>query len=103
MPTRALLGAEPSTEPGEWPEEELSAFLQYVDLCNEQAYLHDTRRVSDDTWFDWRDGIEHTFRLPYFELAWRYIYLESNRLEPRTGQHRSYERLADIVPRADRE
>jgi hypothetical protein len=79
------------------------AFLQYVDLCNEQAYLHDSRRVLDDTWFDWRDGIEHTFRLPYFELAWRYIYLESNRLEPRTGQHRSYERLADIVPPADRD
>src|SRR4051794_25604227 len=47
-----------------------SAFYRYFDLCNEQAFLHEQGRVSDETWLQWRDGIKGNFSRKAFQVAW---------------------------------
>jgi hypothetical protein len=46
------------------------AIYRYIDLSNEQAFLHDKKRITDDTWTQWRDGIKYNLRLPAFEEVW---------------------------------
>jgi hypothetical protein len=48
----------------------LSAFYRYFDLCNEQAFLHEEGRISDETWEEWRDGIESNMRRRAFKTVW---------------------------------
>jgi hypothetical protein len=45
-------------------------FYQYFDLTNEQAFLHQKGRISDDTWKDWCEGIESLLSKPAFKKAW---------------------------------
>jgi hypothetical protein len=78
--------------------EPAGGLLHYIDLCNEQVYLHESRRVSKQTWDDWFEGMTHTFGLPYFRRVWTYAYLECNRLEGPESPGRSYARLAATVP-----
>lgn len=70
LPLAALLG-----DP--WDEEtmkgSLPAFYRYMDLCNEQVFLHERERVRDDTWEEWRQGIEGNFARPAFRHAWEMI------------------------------
>jgi hypothetical protein len=51
----------------------LSAFYQYFDLSNEQAFLHSRGRVSDATWADWEEGMRQNAELPAFKAAWQEI------------------------------
>lgn len=70
LPIEALLGE--SLEPdrqAKW----LPDFYHYFDLSNEQAFLHQRRRITKITWKEWKEGIEQNLRPPAFALAWEEI------------------------------
>ncbi len=70
LPTKALLG-EALTD-----EEHLQYFdemYHYIDLCNEQIFLHNAGQISDKTWKFWKDGIASNLRRAAFERAWTEI------------------------------
>ena len=70
LPTKALLG-EALTD-----EEHLKHFdemYHYIDLCNEQVFLHNVSRISNKTWDFWKDGIASNLRRPAFNRAWTEI------------------------------
>lgn len=59
--------------PTEEYEEALHTFHQYFELSNYQVFLRRRRRIRDDTWAEWREGILHTMRRPAFRRAWEEI------------------------------
>jgi hypothetical protein len=54
-------------------ENSLDDFLEYFDLCNEQAFLRKQKRISESTWCFWVDGIKSNFLRPTFMQAWEII------------------------------
>jgi hypothetical protein len=56
-----------------------SAFYRYFDLCNEQAFLNEEGRISEDTWRQWEDGIASNMRRRAFRKAW------CEEIEPKIG------------------
>lgn len=70
LPLDALLG-ESLTE--DVHATHLAYFYRYFDLCNEQAFLHRTGRISECTWRFWKEGISTNIRRPAFARAWREI------------------------------
>ncbi len=76
LPTKALLG-DPLTD--EEHAEYFDEFYRYLDLCNEQAFLHETGRISEDTWTLWKDGIVTNLERPAFRRAWREIAVRANK------------------------
>ena len=67
VPLDALLGR-PLDEPT--LKASLREFHDYFDLCNEQVFLSNNRRVSPETWESWKEGIEQHLRRPAFRQAW---------------------------------
>ena len=70
LPLEALLGKDMS------PQEVASAlpvFYRYFDLCNQQLFLHQQRRIRKATWALWRDGIVSNLQRPAFARAWAEI------------------------------
>jgi hypothetical protein len=49
----------------------LNAARLYVNLCSEEHYLHDRKRIDSETWDIWALGMRDAFRLPWFRSAWR--------------------------------
>ncbi len=76
LPVRALLGDALTAD-----EQDacLSTFYQYIDLCNEQVFLRVTRRISERTWLNWRDGIRSHLERPAFAMAWEQIKRRSGK------------------------
>jgi hypothetical protein len=70
IPTKALLGRKLTHEER---VRTLDEFYHYIDLCNEQAYLHETHRISKKAWREWRSGIKGNLGKPEFKRAWSYI------------------------------
>lgn len=70
LPVEALLGKRLSDDE---VRASLSAFYQYFDLSNEQTFLHRRGRVCDETWTDWKEGMQQHHALPAFRHAWLYI------------------------------
>lgn len=70
LPVKALLNM-PLT-PQEM-EGALPAFYLYIDLCNQQIFLWQQKRIRDKTFHDWIDGMEQHLRQPAFAEAWRQI------------------------------
>jgi len=70
LPTKALLGERLSEEEH---QKSLDDFYRYVDLCNEQVFLHLRRRITKATWKFWSDGIKSNLRRPAFKRAWNEI------------------------------
>ena len=75
LPTKALLGESLSNREH---AECLDDFYRYFDLCNEQVFLHESGRVSDETWEFWRDGITSNLKRPAFGRAWIEISSRAN-------------------------
>ena len=75
IPTKALLG-ETLTE-AEYVKA-FDEFYHYFDLCNEQAFHHEKKRVSNATWKFWRDGINSNLRRSAFKRAWSEIAARSS-------------------------
>jgi hypothetical protein len=46
------------------------AIYRYIDLSNEEAFLHSKKRVTEDTWIEWRKGIKTNMELPAFAEVW---------------------------------
>ena len=70
LPLKALLGESLSDKEH---HEHLQYFYRYIDLCNEQVFLHKSRRVSDKTWKFWEEGIHTNLCRPAFAKAWQEI------------------------------
>jgi hypothetical protein len=75
LPTKALLG-ELLTE--EEHIEHFDEFYHYLDLSNEQIFLHLAGRVTTGTWKFWHDGIASNLRRPAFKRAWSEIAARAN-------------------------
>src|SRR5438876_7925640 len=55
----------------------LDDFFHYIDLSNEQVFLRMKKRVSRDTWLNWRDGIRSNLSRPAFHAAWEEVRARS--------------------------
>jgi hypothetical protein len=91
IPTKALLGRKLT------PQERVDSlddFYHYVDLCNEQAYLSETHRISKRTWKEWREGIRGNLSKPEFRRAWSYIAHFSRDAEKGVEEFASLRRVA---------
>lgn len=75
LPTKALLG---DTLTDEEHSKSFDEMYHYFDLCNQQAFLADTGRISEGTWKFWKDGIRSNIRRPAFERAWSEIAARSS-------------------------
>jgi hypothetical protein len=52
----------------------LKTFYLYFDLSNEQVFLYKQgRRISDNTWKNWRDGMAQNLQRPAFQKAWQQL------------------------------
>lgn len=77
LPLGALLGESLN-------EQELSnslrTFYNYFDLSNEQAFLAANRRLRNETWTNWREGIEQHMNRSAFIQAWQRLapYLDGS-------------------------
>jgi hypothetical protein len=74
IPTKTFFG-EPFTE--DEFKESIDEMYRYFDLCNHQAFLFNTKRVSDKTWKFWKDGIDSNLKRPAFKQAWAEIAARS--------------------------
>jgi hypothetical protein len=70
IPTRALLGDELTEEEYQAAFDDLH---RYIDLCNEQAFLFNKRRIRRKTWVYWLDGLSSNLDRPAFKRAWTEI------------------------------
>ena len=46
----------------------------YLDLCSEEYYLHEQKRVDHDVWCEWEGGIRAAFDNPLVSLFWNKNY-----------------------------
>lgn len=67
LPLEALLGRQLKEEE---LKAHLRAFYEYFDLSNEQAFLARQGRLRQETWANWREGIEQHMSRPGFKQAW---------------------------------
>lgn len=68
VPLEALLGEE-----FDWARESAEvrrAFFDYFELCEEELFFRDAKRINQRTWAEWRYGIENNFSRPAFRVAW---------------------------------
>ena len=70
VPTKALLGEALSDTEFAGAFDEL---YRYVDLSNEQVFLRQKGRVSEDAWENWAAGMRSNLALPAFRRAWAEI------------------------------
>ena len=65
-----------SLRPAGQREEILSAFREYFNLCSEEMWLHDRRRIDRATWRVWERGMRQVARFPVFHEAWDFLATE---------------------------
>jgi hypothetical protein len=70
IPTDIWLGSELKALNEECRDRCRDAIYRYIDLSNEQAFLHNKNRVTDEAWSEWSDGIKLNMKLPAFEEIW---------------------------------
>ena len=51
----------------------LNAARMYINMCSEEHYLHDKRKIDHETWNIWVLGMRDAFRLPWFRAVWSEI------------------------------
>ncbi|MBP7679060.1 MAG: hypothetical protein KA096_01390, partial [Bacteroidales bacterium] len=49
----------------------------YFDLCSEQHFLFKTKRIDQDIWKEWEEGMKHFFSIPAFKIIWQEYYSDS--------------------------
>jgi hypothetical protein len=67
LPTQLMLGSDLTES---LIQEHLDEFYYYFDLCNQQAFLRQRKRVRPSTWTYWSDGMRSNFERPAFHRAW---------------------------------
>lgn len=70
IPTNIWLGAQLKNLDAVHQDQCRDAIYRCVDLSNEQAFLHTKKRVTDDTWKEWLEGIKSNMELPAFKEVW---------------------------------
>ena len=66
IPIDALIG-----KPINDKKDELREIIyNYLDLCNEQTYLRQKKRISENRWKDWNDGMRDNLSKPAFKEVW---------------------------------
>ena len=48
----------------------LGVFREYLNLCSEEKWLHDQKRIDHATWKIWETGMQDVARFPSFREAW---------------------------------
>lgn len=74
IPVDVLLG---KTSPEDKKSDIREIIFNYLDLCNEQAYLRKKKRVSVARWKEWSEGIECNLRKPAFKEIWEEVKREA--------------------------
>jgi hypothetical protein len=54
----------------------LSVFREYLNMCSEEKWLHDHRRIDHAIWSIWERGMRDTASFPSFGDAWEVLYPE---------------------------
>ncbi len=54
----------------------LSAFREYFNLCSEEMWLREHRRIDRATWQIWERGMQQVARFPSFREAWEFLASE---------------------------
>jgi hypothetical protein len=67
IPLQVLLGISPYSAQDEIPRR---AFYDYFELCELETYYREAGQITDETWKDWKSGIESNRRLKSFRDAW---------------------------------
>ena len=67
LPIKAFLG---ETLDDKEYQEALPYLYRYIDLCNQQVFLRQQKRVGKVTWKYWRDGIKSNLSRHPFDKAW---------------------------------
>lgn len=49
----------------------------YLDLCNEQAFLRKKKRISKERWIEWNEGIKENIEKPGFKEVWDEVKKEA--------------------------
>ena len=70
IPVDVLIG---KPIPDEKKREVREIIYNYLDLCNEQAYLRKKKRVTKTRWNDWNEGIRDNISKPAFKEVWEEI------------------------------
>ncbi len=70
IPTDIWLGSQLKTLDKERQSQCRDAIYRYIDLSNEQAFLHTKKRVTDEAWNEWIEGINGNMKLPAFKGVW---------------------------------
>src|SRR5712692_2001912 len=70
IPTDIWLGSQLKTLDIERQAQCRDAIYRYIDLSNEQAFLHTKKRVTDEAWNEWIEGIKGNMELPAFKEVW---------------------------------
>jgi hypothetical protein len=74
LPAKVMLGAESNDTIF---FEHLDEFYSYIDLCNQQTFLRQRKRVRRSTWLFWSDGMRSNLDRPAFRAAWEIIKKEA--------------------------
>jgi hypothetical protein len=48
----------------------VAVFREYLNLCSEEKWLHDQKRIDRPTWKIWECGMQDVARFPSFREAW---------------------------------
>ncbi len=70
IPIDIWLGSKLTTLAKDRQDQCRDAIYRYIDLSNEQAFLHSKKRVGDETWAEWSVGIKGNMELPAFREVW---------------------------------
>lgn len=54
----------------------LSAYREYFNICSEEIWLRQRRRIDHATWAVWEKGMQQVARFPCFREAWESLSFE---------------------------
>ena len=75
IPAKALLGEALSAKEA---REHLDEFFAYIDLCNQQVFLRQRKRIGRGTWQFWCDGMKSNLLRPAFKKAWETVKVKAD-------------------------
>lgn len=64
------------SRPSEEQARVLSAFRDYLNLCSEEMWLREQRRIDKATWSVWERGMRQVARFPSFREVWGLLACE---------------------------
>jgi hypothetical protein len=74
----------------------LAVFREYLNLCSEEKWLHDQKRIDNPTWKIWKFGMRDVTRFPPFREAW-------SQLEPEYDAYQDFQEFVNQTLLSDLE